>query len=114
MAHMLYEEYQHGRNIVEHFFFSKRFENIGKWYRQLLAESIGKVQKNGTSIGINPCTSIGTIDLHSVGQLDLAHTRDRSIHLIRVPTSSALILQDLPFSPLVKDIRGKSFQDIME
>jgi hypothetical protein len=50
MGYLLYEEFLQGRNIVEHFFFSKRFENIGKWYRQLLGESIGKIRQDGSTI----------------------------------------------------------------
>jgi glucose-6-phosphate isomerase len=106
--------YAQWRNIFEHFFFAKNLENLGKWYRQLLAESIGKIGKNGKSVGITPTTSIGTTDLHSVAQLDLAHTGDRTLALVSLTWVSRLEVPEAPFPDLVEHIRGKSFSDIME
>jgi glucose-6-phosphate isomerase len=54
------------------FFFSPRFETLGKWSRQLIAESLGKEKdKTGKVVrkGITPIISIGSTDLHSMGQL---------------------------------------------
>jgi glucose-6-phosphate isomerase len=90
VASSLAGEYKNGRNIFEHFFFAKNLENLGKWYRQLLAESVGKIQKDGQSIGITPTTSIGTTDLHSVAQLDLAHTRDRSMAVVSLRSKNSI------------------------
>ncbi len=58
--------------IYNNFFFSNDLESLGKWYRQLLAESIGKNNK-----GITPIISIGTTDLHSMAQLYLDGPRDK-------------------------------------
>ncbi len=60
--------------MVDHFFFSDAFESVGKWYRQLLGESVGKEfrkDKSRANAGLTPTTSIGSTDLHSVGQLYL-------------------------------------------
>jgi len=58
--------------IYDNFFFSNDLESLGKWYKQLLAESIGK---NGK--GITPIVSIGSTDLHSMYQLNLDGPRDK-------------------------------------
>ncbi len=58
--------------IYDNFFFSNDLESLGKWYRQLLAESTGKNNK-----GITPIISIGTTDLHSMAQLYLDGPRDK-------------------------------------
>lgn len=64
------------KKIMQHdtFFFALALEGVGRWYRQLLAESIGKEKnKDGqiVNVGITPTVSLGTTDLHSVGQLYL-------------------------------------------
>ncbi|MFK5284205.1 hypothetical protein ACI3PL_31965, partial [Lacticaseibacillus paracasei] len=56
------------------FVFNPELESLGKWYRQLLGESIGKeVAGAGDTgrVGIVPTVSVGSTDLHSVGQLYL-------------------------------------------
>lgn len=70
-ALFVYEHYQKGIRIYDLFLFDKRLESVGKWYRQLLAESIGKERYDGTKVSIIPSVSIGTLELHSVAQLML-------------------------------------------
>jgi len=71
-----------GVRTVNFFAFSKRHRTIGYWYRQLLAESIGKsknIHNKPFSYGLLPTVSTSA-DLHSVAQLYLSkykgvHTR---------------------------------------
>ena len=73
-AAVLYENYVSGREIYDTFLFSIDLELLGKWYRQMLAESIGKERTCSGKyrpIGITPTISIGSNDLHSVVQLYL-------------------------------------------
>lgn len=75
MAMVLYHYYQRGYTIHDHFIFFPNGESIGRWYRQLLAESIGKEynqQGQQVRVGITPTVSIGTTDLHSVAQLNFS------------------------------------------
>ena len=58
--------YQKGIGIHNNFFFNPSLEFLGKWQRQLTAESLGKTGK-----GILPIVSIGSMDLHSMVQLYL-------------------------------------------
>src|SRR3989344_1756589 len=65
-AAILYSLYKKGYVINDNFFFNAELESIGKWYRQLMGESIGKEGK-----GILPTVYIGSTDLHSMVQLYL-------------------------------------------
>jgi len=64
-------QYREGRIIHENFLFDSRLESLGKWQRQLTAESLGKKSRFGNTEGIQPSFSIGTTDLHSMFQLFL-------------------------------------------
>ena len=46
--------------------YKRQLSTYGRWFRQLLAESLGKKGK-----GITPIYSVGTVDLHSMTQLYL-------------------------------------------
>lgn len=95
-AIILYRQYKKDRYIHDTFLFHKQLESLGKWYRQLLAESIGK-EKNKhekvVHIGITPTVSIGSTDLHSVGQLYLGGPKDKITTFV-----SALKVQSFLFS----------------
>lgn len=71
-AIVLFLNYRRGKTINDNFFFHPELESMGKWYRQLLAESIGK-----DNVGITPTVSVGSTDLHSVGQLNLGGPKDK-------------------------------------
>ncbi len=72
------------------FLFHPELETLGKWYRQLLAESIGKEKPESKErIGITPSVVIGTTDLHSVLQLVFAGPRDRFTTFVAAPNAWA-------------------------
>jgi glucose-6-phosphate isomerase len=101
---------KHGRTIQNIFLFSPKRAALGKWERQLIAESLGK---NGQ--GLLPIVSIGSTDLHSQAQLylegpDTIFTTFISTfiaHVHAVPNHPAL-------AGLVPDIHGKSLDSIMQ
>ncbi len=79
-AMTLYKSYLNGFVINDNFIFHEELESLGKWYRQLMGESIGKekdVDGNVVNVGITPTVSIGSTDLHSVGQLDLGGPKNK-------------------------------------
>lgn len=79
-AAALYHNAGLGKKIHDSFFFNPELESLGKWYRQLMAESLGKENNiNGDKVntGITPTVSIGSRDLHSVGQLYLSGPKDK-------------------------------------
>jgi glucose-6-phosphate isomerase len=106
-----FSTFKKGLTIHDTFFFNPELESLGKWYRQLVAESLGK---EGT--GITPTVSIGSRDLHSTAQLYLAGPKDKFFtfvstkdkkHPIRVPDDSIELLLDV-----MGTIEGKSADEI--
>ena len=51
-----------GRNVVALWAYAERLESIGEWFRQLWAESLGKVRPDGTRAGQTPLHCVGTTD----------------------------------------------------
>lgn len=105
-------------NIEDMFLFSIDCSPLGQWYRQLMGESIGKMynqQGKRVEVGITPTVSVGTIDLHSVGQLYLGGPRDKCITFVRVMQSDTDI--KVPhvsgYSSLVSHITGKTCSTIL-
>lgn len=77
-AQTLYAAYQQGYWVHDIFIWDAELEQLGKWYRQLIAESLGKRENiHGETIesGILPVVSMGTQDLHSMVQLYLGGPR---------------------------------------
>jgi len=86
-ASVLFLQYKKGFTIHDSFYFEIELESLGKWYRQLLAESIGKREdKEGNAVhtGITPTISIGTQDLHSVLELNLGGPKNKLTDFINV------------------------------
>lgn len=114
----LYCNHKEGKNIHDLFFFSKDFESLGKWYRQLIAESLGKKHsKSGAVVreGITPTVSIGSTDLHSMAQLYLGGPEDKFTTFVKViPKNSIKIPSMKNYSGLVDGIGGKKLSEIMD
>jgi glucose-6-phosphate isomerase len=117
-ASLGYAHYKQGKNIQDLFLFSTDLESLGKWYRQLLGESIGKeYDRNSKQVftGITPTVSIGSTDLHSMAQLALGGPFDKFTTFVRVEQNNAFVqVPKLPeYASLVQGIQGKSLDDIM-
>ena len=70
----LYGHLKRGSRNVNFFAFDTRFVRLGKWYRQLTAESLGKAvtkKKRPVKLGFIPTISTA-VELHSIGQLYLS------------------------------------------
>src|SRR5690606_20928583 len=64
-AALLYTHYHDNITVHDTFLYDPALEGIGKWYRQLLAESIGKAVNRSKQVvhtGITPLVSIGSTD----------------------------------------------------
>ncbi len=116
-AAVLAMQLKQGKVINDNFFFHPELESVGKWYRQLMGESVGKEKSlSGETVhaGITPTVSLGSTDLHSVGQLYLGGPKDK---LTTFVSSSRSIAVDVPsqrvLPVLVPMIDGKSAADIM-
>ena len=111
--------YKKGIAIHDLFLFSTDLEGIGKWYRQLMGESIGKefdIHGNKKYIGITPTVSLGSTDLHSVGQLYLGGPKDKLTTMVHVKKMNHTV--SVPhmkaYDALVPHIQGKQLQTIMD
>jgi len=118
-AAIQYLHHKRGRSISDLFLFSNDLESVGKWFRQLMAESLGKeYNKKGEKVncGITPTVSIGSTDLHSMAQLYLGGPHDKFTTFVRVEKSNSRV--DVPrlrdYSQLVSGIQGKSLDEIMD
>ena len=117
-AAIQYLHYESGKNISDLFLFANDLESLGKWCRQLMAESLGKeFNKKGetVNIGITPVVSIGSTDLHSMAQLYLGGPYDKFTTFLSVENSNSHI--NVPtlkeYSKLVYGIQGKSLESVM-
>ena len=117
-AAIQYLHYQGGKTIFDMFLFANDLESVGKWHRQLMAESLGKeFNRKGerVNIGMTPTVSIGSTDLHSMAQLYLGGPYDKFTTFVCVEESNSDI--DVPrlgdYSDLVSGIQGKSLKTIM-
>ena len=90
-----------GRAIHNSFFFNPELECLGKWYRQLMGESIGKDRK-----GITPLVSIGSVDHHSMVQLYWGGPQDKTTEIIYSMQSENCIIPSNPIFPTLTTMNG--------
>ena len=69
-------------NIV--FSYSSLLESFNKWYVQLWAESLGKVNVNGTRQALTPIGLVGPVDQHSFLQMIMDGVRDKTVTFIKI------------------------------
>ncbi len=116
-ATILYLQSQNGKNINDNFFFNQELESVGKWYRQLMGESIGKekdLKNKVVNSGITPTVSIGSTDLHSMAQLYIGGPKDKVTTFVYAGTGAeAEIPEEMMLDGLVESISGKSARQIM-
>lgn len=116
-AAVLAGSYVKGCVINDNFFFHPELESIGKWYRQLMGESVGKersLQGKVVHIGITPTVSLGSTDLHSVGQLYLGGPKDKLSTFVSSSKVAAVGVPDeRVFPELVPMVTGKSAETVM-
>jgi glucose-6-phosphate isomerase len=109
-AAIIYESIKNKKVIYDLFLFNSDLENLGKWNRQLFGESLGKEGK-----GIAPSVSIGSTDLHSVGQLYLGGPKNiftsfvslRNIEDIKIPSF------DIGFDGIVPELNNASILKVL-
>ncbi len=110
-ASIAYQQYKDGKNIADIFLFSVFLESVGKWWRQLVAESLGKTAK----VGITPIVSIGSNDLHSMAQLYLGGPFDKFTTFVSVEKNKTNIQvpQITGFETISPALQNKSLPFIM-
>ncbi len=118
LAIIEYLHYKKLENISNLFLFSPSLESVGKWYRQLMGESIGKEKdkmQRIVNVGMTPTFAVGSTDLHSMSQLYLGGPYDKFTTFITVDKEKTdLKLPSLPdYEKLVSNIQGRPLAEIM-
>jgi len=117
-AILAFVHYKKGRNIYNNFYFNPELKSLGRWYSQLMAESIAKeydLNNQKVNVGITPIISIGSTDLHSTATLFLSGPPDKFTQFVHASQKegSPSVPTELFMPDLVPDIKGKSMADIM-
>lgn len=117
-AMCLYQSQKNKINIHDHFLFSNDLESFGKWYRQLMGESIGKefnLKKKRVFAGMTPTVSVGSTDLHSMAQLYLGGPYDKITTFISIaPRVDLNVPKIKEYDKLVPKIQGRSLTELMD
>lgn len=105
-----YLQLREGKGIHNLFVFAPHLESMGKWWRELVGESLGKA---GT--GIIPIVSVGSADLHSVGQMYMDGPREIFTTLVGLKDfgTDVPVPGDQGLGVLVPDIEGKQLGAIL-
>ncbi|MBE8189766.1 MAG: glucose-6-phosphate isomerase [Candidatus Thioglobus sp.] len=77
-------ENKHRFNINAIFSYCTSLESFNKWYVQLWAESLGKININRTRQAFTPIALIGPVDQHSFLQLIIDGVRDKTVTFIKI------------------------------
>jgi glucose-6-phosphate isomerase len=102
-AAILFSNYKKGFFIHDTFLFSVDLESLGKWYRQLMGESIGKTRKTDHEpVGMTPTVSIGSTDLHSVAQLYLGGPHDKFTTFVSIEKNKSDVR--VPAEPILQKL----------
>ena len=105
-------------NINVIFSYSSSLESFNKWYVQLWAESLGKINVNGTRQALTPIGLVGPVDQHSFLQMIMDGVRDKTVTFIKINdlkdsttipkgTSNKFDILDLEYA------EGLSFNDLL-
>lgn len=100
-------EWHHGVHITALWSYSSRLSALGEWYRQLLAESIGKEGK-----GLTPMKALGVTDQHSLLQLFNEGPKDKLVCFIEVEKEEGPVLPRID-NPEFHYLSRLSFHDLM-
>lgn len=106
IAQMQYLHGEKGRNMTVIMPYSQRLIKFADWYRQLLAESIGKTRE----VGLTPINALGVTDQHSQSQLYMDGPDDKFFILIKVEDLGPEVM--IPDSE-VTYLNGVSFNKLM-
>ncbi len=91
-------------NINVVFSYSSLLESFNKWYVQLWAESLGKVNINGTRQALTPIGLVGPVDQHSFLQMIMDGVRDKTVTFIKI--------DDLKDSTAIPKSTSNRFDDL--
>jgi len=83
-ASVLFQEYKKGRIMHVLMPYADKLKEFGAWYRQLWAESLGKIDKKGVRVGPTPIVAMGPVDQHSQIQLYNQGPLDKVVTIVEL------------------------------
>ncbi|RXJ69633.1 glucose-6-phosphate isomerase [Halarcobacter ebronensis] len=98
------------------FTYSTLFTYFNQWYVQLWAESLGKIDKIGNSVGLTPIHLIGSVDQHSFLQLIIQGPKNKTVTVIKIEDFKKPIKvpkMNLDFLDKVDYINGHKFNTLL-
>jgi len=105
-----------GRSISVFMPYADNLRLVVNWYRQLWAESLGKIDKDGNNRGLSPVENHGVTDQHSQLQLMLEGPDDKQVTFLAFPgvrhqgRRIPMRFQELPaVAPLAGHTMGELF-----
>ena len=84
LAALQYLHHEQGITQQVIFPYSEQLKFLGEWFVQLLAESTGKENKQGVSVGVTPLVAVGARDQHSSLQLFSDGPKDKLFLFLKV------------------------------
>jgi glucose-6-phosphate isomerase len=107
----IFEHLESERKIHNTFFFNTELESLGKWYLQLVGESLGKQEK-----GITPTYSLGTNDLHSLVQLYFGGPKDKLFTFVTgtSKTTAKMHAATETTTKILPQVANKSASDVIK
>jgi glucose-6-phosphate isomerase len=85
--------------------YSESLGSLSDWFRQLWAESLGKIDRVNKNVGITPAKSLGAIDQHSQVQLYIEGPFDKLITFIEV----GKFRHDISIPEVFSDVEGLNY-----
>lgn len=76
--------YRKGKPMSVMMPYAAALKDVADWYRQLWAESLGKIRDDGTAVGPTPVKALGVTDQHSQVQLYREGPNDKVLTLLEV------------------------------
>ena len=111
-ASSIYLNYKKNIFINDTYIYNPELESLGKWYRQLMAESLGK-----DNLKILPTVSVGSADLHSITQRYLGGEHNIFTTFLRASTPSVsenIKLTETKLNIIEDSIKNKAPNNIVE
>ncbi len=111
---LFYVQKKYPINVL--FSYANFLEDFTKWFVQLWAESLGKIDKNGQNVGLTPVGHIGSVDQHSFLQLIMQGPRDKTVTFIKIKDfENSLSIPNITLKNIKKTdyINSHSFNDLI-
>jgi glucose-6-phosphate isomerase len=89
----------HGRHVHTIMTYSDRLAPVGAWFRQLWAESLGKLRDDSSRVGPTPLDARGATDQHSLLQLLVQGPHDKLVLFLDVASR-----EDVPIPALFGEL----------